>query len=163
MKPNAIIVHQTRDRLRLRVRQKRNDLAFFLEFYEQLRRTPAVEEISMNPATGSVLVHFDGRRRNTLMGALADSSLIDLSPQPMPAVGQGSQSRREGAWRERFLAGEVGKPTDARTLLFLIVLGLSIHQVLRGQFLAPALTLLMYGADFAAGRRRGIARTSGPS
>ena len=71
MKPKAIIVHQTRDRLRLRVRQKRKDLAFFLEFYEQLRRTPAVEEICMNPTTGSVLVHFDGRRRNTLIGALA--------------------------------------------------------------------------------------------
>ncbi len=42
---------------------------------------------------------------------------------------------------------------DMRALMFLIMLGLSIQQLIKGHFLAPALTLLLYVADLLAGLR----------
>ncbi len=40
-----------------------------------------------------------------------------------------------------------------RIVVFLIMAALSIHQLLRGQLLAPALTMLLYIVDLAVGMR----------
>ena len=159
MRPQAQIVHQTRGRLRLRIPEKRKDLPYFVGLYEQLQQTPAVEEITMNPLTGSVLLQFDAGRRNTLIGALADSRLIELGAIPASGIPPADGSRRNKGQLDRSLPGQIRSATDARTVLFLIVLGLSIHQLLKGQILAPALTLLMYGADLAVGRKRETPKT----
>jgi hypothetical protein len=136
--------------VRLRIADKRKDVPFFLELYEHLRQGPGVEDVVINPATGSVLLHFDADRRHTLIGSLRDSPLIEVAEvqllgyRPRPSSAQG-----EGA-----LGGMLPSPgsaENARSVLSLIVLGLTIHQLLKGHLLAPALTLLLYGADIAVG------------
>jgi hypothetical protein len=132
--------------VRLRIAEKRRDLAFFLELYDHLRRAPGVEEVTMNPATGSVLLRFDRRRRNTLFGALTDSPMIALEDQSFfgaPNRQNGKDAGRIG----RFLASRGGSASDPRTILSLIVLSLAIRQLLRGQLLAPAVTLTLYGLE----------------
>lgn len=153
MPPAAKIVHQTRGRLRLRIAEKRKDLPYFLELYEHLRQTPGVDEVTMNPVTGSVLLRFDAERSGRVIGTLADSPLIALPSQYSATSSKQEQGGGPGRI-ERFLASEGTSPTDPRTIVFLIMLGVSIRQLLKGQVLGPVLTILLYGADLAAGFKK---------
>jgi hypothetical protein len=130
----------------LRIAGRRRDLPFFLALYDHLRHAPGVEEVTMNPATGSVLLRFDQRRRNTLFGALADSPMIALDDQST----FGLWNRRDGKETgriDRFLAFGGGSAADPRTILLLVMLWLAVRQVIKGQLLAPAVTLVLYGLE----------------
>jgi hypothetical protein len=153
MPPTAEIVHQTRERLRLRIAARRRDLPFFLRLYEQLRIAPGVEEVTMNPLTGSVLLRFDARRRNTLLGALADSPLISLQSRTRlnPAV-EGRAGTAGGIIR--FLESRGASATDPRFIVFLIMLGIAVRQLIKGQLLAPAVSLALYGLELLVLLRR---------
>jgi hypothetical protein len=146
--PTARIVHQTRARLRLRITEKRRDLPFFLGLYEHLREAPGVAEVTMNPLTGTVLLRFDERRRHTLFGALADSSLIRVEPGSAIGVRDG-RGGPAGGRVSRFVASAGGGAADARAIVFIVMAGLSARQILRGHLLAPAVTLTLFGLEFA--------------
>jgi len=149
MTPIATIVHQTQGRLRLRIAGKRRDLHFFLALYDHLRQAPCVDEVTMNPVTGSVLLYFDAQRLNTVIGALADSPLIALSSRPAIVSNAGGEPGRI----ERFLNTRGTSTTDPRTIIFLIMVVLSVRQLMQGQILGPVLTMVLYGVDFAVGLR----------
>jgi hypothetical protein len=138
----ARVVHRTRERLRLRIASRRHDLPFFLALYEDLRNQPEIAEISINPATASVLLWFDPIEGPDIESALTRSGRLTLvSPN---AGGQPADTERH-----RFHV----TLNDMRILLFLIMLGLSIQQLAKGQLLAPALTISLYLADLLAGIR----------
>jgi hypothetical protein len=145
--------------VRLRIAEKRGDLAFFLELYDQLRGAPGVEEITMDPRTGSVLLRFDEQRRNSLFGTLADSPLIAVVPPP--GFGFGDRGRTEAGPIGRFLASRGTSVTDPRLIVTLIMLGLAVRQLLKGQLLAPAVTLALYGFEILVLLKRGSNRTDG--
>jgi hypothetical protein len=147
----AQVAHRIRGRLRLRIPEKRKDLSFFLTLYEELRSAPAVGEVTMNPLTGSVLLHFEERDRDAVTDALRASQLIAVT-QPSPTAK--ALARIRGEESEGTAALVPRRATDARSLLFLVMLGLSLHQLLRGHLLAPALTLLLYGADLVTSYQR---------
>jgi hypothetical protein len=150
MSPSAKIVHRTQNRLRLRIAEKRRDLPYFVDLYEHLRREPGIDEVTMNPLTGTVLLRFDAQRRNTVIGALADSPHFALGPHPQDALarsGEGGAPERI----ERFLSHTGPSATNPKTIIFLIMLGLSVRQMFKGQILAPLLTMAIYSVDFAAG------------
>lgn len=147
MTPIATIAHRTQGRLRLRIAQKRKDLPFFLELYDHLRRIPCVNEVIMNPRTGSVLLHFDEQHRNAVIETLLDSPMIALAPQQVLALDKDKEPGRI----ERFLNERGTSATDPRTIIFLIMAGISVRQLFQGQIMAPVLTLVLYGFDFAVG------------
>ena len=97
---------------------------------------------SRNPATASVLLWFDASEGPVIESALTRSGRLALVPQ-----GEGGQPADPE--RHRFHV----TLNDMRFLLFLIMLGLSIQQLAKGQLLAPALTLSLYLADLLAGIR----------
>jgi len=136
----ARIVHRSTGRLRLRLPQRRHDLPFFLSLYESLRAQPEIDEVSINPATASVLIWLDPAREDALAGALTRSGLAPLEDH---------QLHPEHAERHLFHVSV----NDMRIVVFLIMTTLSIHQLLKGQLLAPALTMLLYVVDLAVGMR----------
>jgi hypothetical protein len=147
----AQVTHRTRGRLRLRIPEKRRDLPFFLALYEELRQAPHIGEVVMNPLTGSVLLRFDEANRAVIADSLEQSHLIAVIEVPSPGRIPARAGLTEGGERDAQLAR---RATDLRAALFLVMLGLSVHQILRGHFFAPVLTLLLYGVDLAAGYRR---------
>jgi hypothetical protein len=137
----AQIIHRTRERARLRVAGRRRDLPYFLALYEDLRARPGIDEVSINPLTGSVLLGFRAEQGGRLHELLADSELLRLVP-------------------ESATADMVGHPhafhsslNNMRILVFVIMLALSIQQLLKGQLVVPILTILLYVVDLAAGLR----------
>jgi hypothetical protein len=58
MQPGVRLVHRTRDRMRLRISEKRKDIRYFVDMYEILRKIPGVTDVVINPVTGSVLLYF---------------------------------------------------------------------------------------------------------
>jgi len=137
----ARIIHRTRERARLRVAGRRRDLPYFLALYDDLRARPGIDEVSINPLTGSVLLGFHADHGGRLHELLADSKLLLLAP-------------------ESATAGMAGHPhafhsslNNMRILVFVIMLALSIQQLLKGHLLVPILTILLYVVDLAAGLR----------
>jgi hypothetical protein len=158
----ARVIHRTRERLRLRVPSRRRDLGFFLGLYEDLHRRPEIDAVQINPTTGSVLVEFDRAAAGGVPTALAAGGFLALETAPAP----GSAATRaagpgRGAGTPASALPEAGNPhhfhrriNDMRILVFVIMLGLSMQQLLKGQWLLPLVTLVLYLADLAAGLRR---------
>ena len=136
--------------MRLRIPSRRNDTAFFTRVVAGLRRCPAVAELRVNPATGSVLI-MDTRgvalevvrehARSHGLFALPDGT---GRANVTDAVLQGAQ-RLDGRLR-----GASGGELDLRGVAFLTLLGTALYQLARGQLLAPAATLGWYAAALLA-------------
>jgi hypothetical protein len=147
----ARIVHRTRERLRLRLPSRLHDLPFFLALYDDLRGQPEIDEVTINPATGSVLVWFASVDADRIESALTRSGrlqLVDTEP------GGEADGGRHGFY---------SSINNMRLMLFLLMVAVSIQQVMKGQLLAPALTLLLYVADLVAGIRLEHAAAAQPS
>jgi hypothetical protein len=136
----ARIAHRSSGRLRLRLPRRRHDLPFFLGLYEALNRQPEIDEVNINPATGSVLVWFDPSDAHAITDALTRGGLLRLHEGDL---------HPEHAERHLFHVSL----NDMRIVIFLIMAMLSVHQLLKGQLLAPALTMLLYVIDLAVGMR----------
>lgn len=143
MPPVACIAHQVRGRVRLRVREKRQDDVYFEETRAILETLPGIEQVSVNSTTGSIVLLHGLRDNDELQVCLGGTGLFALTDgtetPPGPAIEplRSSLSGIGNLVREG-TAGSV----DLRTLAFLAMMGLTLHQVLRGQVLGPALPML---------------------
>lgn len=146
--------------MRLRIPSKRRELDYFVDLYEQVRQLPGIDDVVINPTTGSVLLHYDEAQQGDLSSTLDEVGLFSLetaSRQPPALVTEESPSGT-GAHPE-------AAANDARLVVFLIMLGLSIYQLRRGQVMAPALTILLYALDLGTGflRERASADPQSPA
>lgn len=140
----AEIVHQLGTRLRLKVAERRRDLPWFVQLYEELRVIPGVSEVRVNPSTGSALVHFERGRGESVAAEIAGLPQIALESPPAALRALSQTSSALDAATQRGV-------NDLRLVLFLLTLLISVYQLSRGQYLAPALTLLLYGMELASG------------
>ena len=135
--PIAHLVHQSAGRWRLRVPDRKRDLPYFIRVYEALRAQPEIQELTANPATGSLLVWFAPADRERLTDALTRDGLLRLAATDQPPL-------------NAHHAFHVSV-NDTRILVFLIMLALSLYQLSKKQFLVPALTLSLSLIDLLAG------------
>ena len=152
--PHADLVHRSRGRLRLRIPSKRQDLGYFVELYEEVRQLPGIVDLVINPKTASVLLIYEEEQHNELSTALSTTGLFMLEPTNQgpgtpalnPVIDTGGRVSAQAA------------VNDMRVIVFLIMLGVSVHQLLRGQIFAPVLTTLIFAADLGMGflQERGI-------
>lgn len=56
MLPEAVLVHRSPGRVRLRVPSRRGDTAYFTDLRERIKGLPLVHDVSVNAGTASVLV-----------------------------------------------------------------------------------------------------------
>lgn len=149
MRSAALVVHQTRDRIRLRLPDRRRDVGFFLDLYEDLREIPGVNDVVINPLTASVLLNFSVESARSVIVSLKHIGLL-----PREKKEEDSSARPVLGRVESFFANHRSAATDVRTVLLTLMIGIAIHQALKGKLLAPALSAVWYAYDMIGAHRR---------
>lgn len=135
----ATIVHQTRDRLRLRVPSRRGNHRWFAQLKHALNAIPAVEEALCNPRTASILLTFAEGDADLVLKALAELGQLAAPPTPPSAKGIAPPSNdTQPAWPG---------PGELRTLVKLLVAGLLVREVWNGRWLVPGVVVLWLGGE----------------
>lgn len=145
MNATAWIVHQIAGRLRLRIPQRRKDVAFFNATVDFLQTLPGVTLAKANPATASLLIEFDASTTvpAQLKRYLREHQIeMDYGDPPMQAA---RPSIKKGIDQlDQYIGLMSQQATDLRSIGVLFFLALSVLQMARGQVLAPATSLLWY-------------------
>jgi hypothetical protein len=165
--PAARISHFTNRRLRLKVPEKRRDVPFFSDAAERFSSWDSIERVEINPLTASLLIYYTDPQQ-LFLEAVAKNDFLDIDfdtvfaqeskPQVMHAATRSFETadfelRR---WTQNWL--------DLRGILFLLLLGGGLYQLLRGRLATPAPTLLWYAGDLLglwSDRPQNSARASG--
>ncbi|PTB17895.1 hypothetical protein C9I57_25560 [Trinickia symbiotica] len=163
----AQLTHRIAGRLRIKLLSRRRDAAYFSDLSRRLAQCDGVTDVHASPLTGSVLI-----RHTTTVDAIATYAdrhgLFSLrlprvsSEESAPARAH-AMTRREPARITRRKAGESNDDREraqARRLSATLA-GLGTLQTVRGQIMAPAVTLFWYAYD--AWRSRPRARTDSPA
>lgn len=140
----AHVSHCIPGRVRFRIPGQRGDEDYFSMLAKKLAALPGIKTVQVSPLTGSVLLtHALGAVDD--IGAFAEAQdLFEVRPQPDRGV-----SMRERITNDvHALNHEFKKLSDGAldywSLVFLALLGMAIHQLLKGNIAAPATTLLWY-------------------
>ena len=137
MAPRGDCVHVSPGRLRIRVPERRGDAAFFGRAREILAVCPGVEQITVNAATGSILLRH--------CADLPDIAALAAEHGIFSLAEAGRKKRRfypavVGAYRtaderiSRLSGGEIDLPGAAT----LTLAAAGIYQISKGRFGAPA-------------------------
>jgi Heavy metal associated domain 2 len=148
--PAARISHFTRRRLRIKVPEKRRDMAFFGTVAARLAMWDSVEAVETNPLTASILIHFSDPER-LFLEAAAKNDLFDIdfdaafgdSSEPVVTQAAVQSFRTADHALRRWTQNEI----DMRGVLFVLLLAGGVFQLLRRRLDAPAPTLLWYAGD----------------
>jgi hypothetical protein len=139
----AQVCHRIAGRTRLRVPGRRGDVAYFAQVHSALARHDGVGRCEVNPATASILIEH-GVSLEALAEFAAQAGLFRLGDLT-PAIVSGRERARQGLRRlDRELARASNGELDLATATGAGLLVLAAVQLLRGQVLAPASTLLWY-------------------
>jgi hypothetical protein len=156
MEPRAHVIHRTRGRVRLRVRERRKDPAYFDMVRERLETLAGVAAIGVNPVTGCILLEHPDRPWDELMPELRRLRLFELVEEPEP-VRPAIEPLLAGISRfDRTLTEESSGLLDLKTLAYVGLMVFSIRQILQGHVLGPALPML-WNAMSLAGRFHSLA------
>jgi hypothetical protein len=142
MPPVASIVHQVRGRMRLRVLEKRQDPDYFEAAQTQLESLPGVERVTVNSCTASIVLYHELPDNDILRDQLFSSGYFVFGTETAQAAASFEPLRSSLSGIEQALKSGTAGGVDLRTLAFLGMMGLTLHQILRGQVLGPALPML---------------------
>jgi hypothetical protein len=136
MLPSARICHSTARRLRVKIRSKKGDRAYFSRIREQLSGKPGVERLEANPVTGSVLlVHGLDQREIAQYAEGSGLFRIEGGPRTKPLSRQVMKSFGDMDGKVKaFTGGEM----DLSEVTFLTLLGMGLYEIGRGNMMAPA-------------------------
>jgi hypothetical protein len=142
MTATAYIVHKSRGRMRLQVREMCKDQAYFETAREQLEDVAGIDEVSVNSITGSIVLLHSLDSHEQLTGLLRQLPIFDLSEARFPEASAFTPLRSGLSGIEALLKSGTASSIDLRTVAFIGMMGLTLHQILRGQVLGPALPML---------------------
>jgi hypothetical protein len=158
MLPAGYIAHRIGDRVRVRIPERKGDAAYFMRVERDLSACERVMYVEANPLTASILLRYTGanddlRRDAINLGLFA----IEEMPPSVNPVLTATSDRIDQL--DRFLQRSSNGSFDLLEVAFVGLIGASIVQVLRGQALGPASTLLAHAlAILALYRSRRIGR-----
>lgn len=169
MTPIATIQHQIPGRLRLRIPARRGDVSFFHGIVQALSKLPGVEKLDAIPLTGSIIIRHSGSAQ-AIAAAATEQGLFEIGPEepkeaPAPSTrrrpysglrstaatglsglalfqvarGRLTGNAAENFWNAYGAQRILGRPEIAAGFVLL-----GIVQVLRGQLLGSASSLLFY-------------------
>ena len=167
MTPIATIQHQMPGRLRLRIPARRGDVSFFHRVVQALSKVPGIEELDAIPLTGSIIIRHSGSAQAVAAAAteqglfevaLEDpnrasstaqrphSGALDTAATSLNGLallqiarGQVTGNAAENFWNAYGAQRILDRPGLAAGFVLL-----GIVQVLRGQLLGSASSLLFY-------------------
>ena len=140
----AHCVHAVPGRVRYRIPERRGDQQFFRHAAEVLKQDQMVEAVLTNALTASILVRHCGSAED-ISGLAERSGLFRV--HALPTVSMGAQAGAGLQTIDRNLKRISNGRVDMNTALFLGLGALAVHQVMKGNLLAPASTLLWYALE----------------
>ncbi|WP_448545957.1 HMA2 domain-containing protein [Roseiflexus sp.] len=149
MLPAGYIAHRIGDRVRVRIPERKGDVAYFMRVERDLAACERVMYVEANPLTASILLRYTGanddlRRDAINLGLFA----IEEMPSSVNPVLTATSERIDQL--DRFLQRSSNGSFDLLEVAFVGLIGASIIQVLRGQALGPATTLLAHALTILA-------------
>lgn len=142
MMPNAHIVHQARGRIRLQVREKCKDPAYFEAVREQLEHQAGIDEVRTNRTTGSIILLHSLENNTELLERLRQLAIFEITACQKHDSSAFTPLRSGLTGIEQLLRNGTAGSVDLKTVAFIGMMGLTLHQILRGQVLGPALPML---------------------
>jgi hypothetical protein len=126
----------------LRIARKRRDATYFRRLANELAGLKGVTTVRANPDLGSVLITHDfGANWEPIQRFVREEGLLEISlPCYAPSLGEATSAGLRVL--DRRLRHATGGTLDARSALFVTFFALTVQQILRGEVLAPATTLL---------------------
>ena len=142
MNPRAYVVHQLRCRVRLRINDKRNDYQYFEAVRRELDLLAGVDEVCINPATGTILLVHPEQPFAQLLSRLQRLELFEITEDPEPHESVLAPVTSGLAMIDKALFDSSEGRVDLRALAYIGLMGLTLMQLRRGQLLGPALPFL---------------------
>ncbi len=137
MLPQSYVTHRTRNRIRIKIPRKRGDAIYFQNLKDKFDSFQFVESIQVNPLTGSLLIirqklDIDGitsfaESEKLFTSAPAKVKSLPLSRQLVEPIANFSDSMKRSS------DGYIDLPG----LIFLVLLGGGIYELLKGNLVTP--------------------------
>jgi hypothetical protein len=143
MAPDAICSHQIRGRLRIRVDGRRGQAEYFARVKERMLACRGLTHVEVNPSTASILILHDVDVE-TIAGYAEQHALFVLTAASMDTVVIQQRAAEGLGDLDRFFKALSGGTVDLGSVLFLLLVGMGMAQVLEGQVMVPAVTLFWY-------------------
>jgi hypothetical protein len=151
----AYIVHRTRGRMRLRVRAKRHDQAYFDALCAELQPLECFDSVRANSNTGSLILRYAESAAAEAESQLRHSPLLQLTAEAEPTT-PALKPLLSGIYSfDQMIEEESAGLLNLRTLVVIAVALLAIRQIRRGELLGPALPML-WNALTLAGHLNGL-------
>jgi len=80
-KPQIYVAHQVRGRVRMKIPSAKGNPELLRQISETFAAAPGIEQITLNPATGSMVVRYDVDRHDEFQGRLQHHSEYCAPPQ----------------------------------------------------------------------------------
>jgi hypothetical protein len=142
------IVHQIAERTRLRVHDGSAGDADWPAFAERLAAEHGIDAVDFRPHTGSLVVDHPGLDAAGLVAVLTHLGAAVVAPGGAASPASGLVPVRRGLDRADSLLSQItAGGLDVRTLTFAVLVGLAVRQLLRGQVMVPALSLLTWAVQ----------------
>lgn len=149
MLPRAYIIHQARGRLRLRIREKRQDLDYFQAVCAQLESLAGVTETRFNGTTGSLLLLHPELLYVELEPQLKELALFELVDGPEPKSPALNPVFAGFSWIDQAISEGSAGNVDLRSLAFIGLIGVAAQQLYRGNIAGPAIPMLLSALSLA--------------
>jgi hypothetical protein len=160
-KPAKVASHVP-GRLRLKLHPQGRDRAAMDNLQTQLQSLPGIDNVRLNPAAGSLTVHYD-RTHHSMAGILRfleDLDVVVDSIAHLPSLDNGTEGNRNGGPQPEFitainalnqrLRNTTGLPIDLKQLLPLAFAGAGLWSIARRGLMidrVPGWLLLWFAFD----------------
>ena len=142
MKPRAYIVHQLRSRVRLRITDRRNDGAYFEAVRRELDLLPGIDEIRINPVTGTILLVHPEQPVQQVLDRVQRLELFEFTDEAEPHESVLAPVTNAMAMIDKALFDTSEGRVDLRAVAYIGMMGFTLLQLRRGQILGPAIPFL---------------------
>ena len=149
MLPAGYIAHRIGDRVRVRIPERKGDSAYFTRVERDLSACERVMYVEANPLTASILLRYHGTNDDLRRDAIS-RGLFAITEMPPPVNPTLTAVAERIDQLDRFLQRSSNGSIDLLEVAFVGLIGASIVQVLRGQALGPASTLLAHALTILA-------------
>lgn len=141
MTPVAYVAHELAGRTRLKIPTERGNADYFGQVGRHLAMCPGIGRIEVNTRTGSLLIlHTESIDR--IADFARDHQLFFVQANSGPHHTPLSQAAKKLAQLDAAITRSSLGDLDMRSVVFIILLMVSMLQIFRGQILGPASTLL---------------------
>jgi cation transport ATPase len=139
----AIIVHQLPGRVRLRLDEKRGDPEYFSALSENVSHLNGVEQVKVNPSTGSMVIEFSDSTENLVQQLQQqDLSVENQYEKNKPTSRPAPVNSGVGSTTPFHLVSN--RDINPMFMLAAALAALGVVQTFRGKILVPSLSVLWY-------------------